>query len=177
MCIITSLHFYNQSEINSEDNKKWGCLNKIQYAHFKSNSPRTDSSIFVLNFLGLGVTPKTHFWSFKAILPANGLAVLSTTLTIDPLKHMTQPTVCYISLQFYVNLSVFIFHHFIIFVSVHLNIKKSIMRAKITKEKLALKRISLQRGGEFLKIEYIFKMNLIFSCQNNSATSKYIFYK
>ena len=86
---------------------------------------------------------------------------------------MTQPTVCYISLQFYVNLSVFIFHHFIIFVSVHLNIKKSIMRAKITKEKLALKRISLQRGGELLKIKYIFKMNLIFSCQNNSATAKF----
>ena len=30
-----SLHFYNQSEINSEYNTKWGCRNKIQYTHFK----------------------------------------------------------------------------------------------------------------------------------------------
>ena len=66
-------------------NTKWGCLNKIQYTHFKYNSPLTDRSISVLNFLGLGVTPNTHFWSFKAILPANGLVVLSTILTIDPL--------------------------------------------------------------------------------------------
>ena len=29
-----SLHFYNQSEINSEDNTKWGCLNKIQDTDF-----------------------------------------------------------------------------------------------------------------------------------------------
>ena len=29
-----SLHFYNQSEINSEDNTKWGRLNKIQDTDF-----------------------------------------------------------------------------------------------------------------------------------------------
>ena len=40
-----SLHFYDQSEIKSEDNTKWGHLNNIKDTDFISMSPDDSSEV------------------------------------------------------------------------------------------------------------------------------------